>query len=123
VAAKLRVLERLGILDTVRRKVVATFTSRAHRVRFDIAVQTSNAYRFNFPYADRRQHGDLALPLLRQDPESKIPTETGLEIKTDLASDPQAAIAALRAGGKDQRMLAKALAGLYREGQTTERTQ
>jgi hypothetical protein len=41
VAAKLRILEQLGIMETIRRKVVASFTSRAHRVRFDVAaVQT-----------------------------------------------------------------------------------
>jgi DNA-binding MarR family transcriptional regulator len=44
VATKLRILEQLGIIETIRRKVVASFTSRAHRVRFDVAVQTSNAY-------------------------------------------------------------------------------
>ena len=71
----------------MRRKVVASFVSRAHRVRFDVAVQTSNAYRFNFPHADRRQHGDLALPLLRKEPESKIQTETG-ELKKKLTCRP-----------------------------------
>src|SRR4051794_34895419 len=52
VAAKLRVLEQLGIVETIRRKVVASFTSRVHRVRFDVAVQTSNSYRFNIPVID-----------------------------------------------------------------------
>ena len=133
VAARLRVLEGLGILDTVRRKVVASFTSRQHRVRFDVAVQTSNAYRFNFPHADRRQHGDLALPLfarplceghpaqsLGSEPESKFPTETNPEIKTNPSADPEAAIAALRAGNPEQRRLAEALAGLYRDGLAAE---
>src|SRR3954462_2437267 len=64
VAAKLRILEQLGIIETIRRKVVASFISRVHRVRFDVAVQTSNAYRFNLPIADHSAHGDLALPLL-----------------------------------------------------------
>src|SRR3954465_9307662 len=35
VAAKLRILEQHGILDTVRRKVVVSFTSRVYRVRFE----------------------------------------------------------------------------------------
>jgi hypothetical protein len=65
VAATLRILKQLGIVETIRRKVVASFTSRVHRVRFDVAVQTSNSYRFNIPVFDRPQHGDVALPLLR----------------------------------------------------------
>src|SRR3954471_824407 len=65
VAAKLRILEQLGIIETIRRKVVASFTSRAHRIRFDVAVQTSNSYRFNIPITDRPPHGDAALPLLK----------------------------------------------------------
>ena len=56
---------QLGIIETIRRKVVASFTSRVQRVRFDFAVQTSNSYVFNFAVADRPAHGDLALPLLR----------------------------------------------------------
>ena len=40
VRQKLRVLEAAGIIETIRRKVVASFTSRVHRVRFDFAVQT-----------------------------------------------------------------------------------
>src|SRR4051794_36177137 len=65
VATKLRILEQLGIVETIRRKAVASFTSRARRVRFDVAVQTSNAYRFNIPVTDRAQHSDAALPLLK----------------------------------------------------------
>src|SRR4051812_19678198 len=78
VAAKLRILEQLGIVETIRRKVVASFTSRAHRVRFDVAVQTSNAYRFNLPIGDRVQHGDAAPPLLKpaEIAESKNQAET-----------------------------------------------
>ena len=71
VAKKLRILEQLGIIQTIRRKVVATFTSRVHRVRFDVAVQTSNSYRFNLPITDRPQHGDLMLPLLKPKPEAE----------------------------------------------------
>ena len=83
VAAKLRVLEKLGIIETIRRKVVASFTSRVHRVRFDVAMQTSNSYRFNLPIVDRSAHGDLALPLLqpKKQAESKFQTETSQEIK------------------------------------------
>ena len=35
----IRALEAAGIVATVRRKIVASFTSRVHRVRFDAAVQ------------------------------------------------------------------------------------
>ena len=49
IAEKLRILERLGIVETIRRKVVASFVSRAQRIRFDVAVQISNSYRFNLP--------------------------------------------------------------------------
>jgi CRP-like cAMP-binding protein len=62
VAKKLRVLKQLGIVETIRRKVVASFTSRVHRVRFDVAVQTSKAYRFNFPVADGPRHGIWVFP-------------------------------------------------------------
>ena len=103
VAAKLRILEQLGIVETIRRKVIASFTSRAHRVRFDVAVQTSNSYRFNLPITDRPTHGDLGLPLLKpkqvnetssvsaaSEAESKFQPETSSEIlkkaKTDLAT-------------------------------------
>ena len=40
------------------------FVNRASRVRFDVAVQTSNSYTFNPPITERSQHGDTALPLL-----------------------------------------------------------
>jgi hypothetical protein len=109
VAAKLRILEQLGIVETIRRKVVASFTSRAHRVRFDVAVQTSNAYRFNLPIADRAQHGDAALPLLKPkattwefpkiEAESEFPAVTSTELKptvdNDLAAEKARWIAAL----------------------------
>src|SRR5690242_16002246 len=61
----IRALELTGIIETVRRKVVASFTSRAARVRFDVAVQTSNSYVFNIPIPDRPTEGDLELPLLQ----------------------------------------------------------
>jgi len=63
---KLSILAGLGIIEAIRRKVVASFTSAVHRVRFDVPVQTSNSYVFNFALPDRAEHGDLALPLLRQ---------------------------------------------------------
>ena len=107
-AAKLRILEQLGIIETIRRKVVASFTSRVHRVRFDVAVQTSNSYVFNLPIADRPQHGDLALPLLQpekpkksaiKEAESKIRAETSKDSKTkdetDLAAEKERWIRAL----------------------------
>jgi Helix-turn-helix domain len=45
----IRRLESAGILSTIRRKIVTSFVSRGHRVRFDVAVQTSNSYTFNAP--------------------------------------------------------------------------
>jgi hypothetical protein len=98
VAAKLRVLEQLGIIETIRRKVIASFTSRVHRVRFDVAVQTSNAYRFNLPIADRPQHGDLELPLLKPkvQAESKDQGETSQDSKITLPPDLAAALEGLR---------------------------
>lgn len=86
VRIKLRALEAAGIIETIRRKVVANFTSRVHRVRFDFAVQTSNSYVFNIPIPDRAQHGDLELPLFAGKasetngfvPDAKLRHETGL---------------------------------------------
>ena len=103
VRRKLRVLEQLGIIETVRRKVVTSFTSRVERLRVDFAVQTSNSYVFNFAVADRPAHGDLALPLLGGKalpgsvsagfvPEAKFPPETSLPIKTNLPPDLAAAL-------------------------------
>ena len=98
VAAKLRVLEQLGIIETIRRKVVATFTSKAHRVRFDVAVQTSNSYRFNIPVMDRPRHGDLGLPLLKPRPEaeSELQSETSNQILDTLPPDLRVALQGLR---------------------------
>jgi hypothetical protein len=93
-------------VETIRRKIVASFTSRVHRVRFDVAVQTSNSYRFNLPIGDRAQHGDTALPLLKteggrgeiphQDAESKLRPETSSELKNTLPPDLAAALEGLR---------------------------
>ena len=111
VRAKLRALEAAGIIQTIRRKVVATYTSRVHRARFDVAVQTSNSYMFNIPIPDRAGHGDLALPLWQlsgnsgqlkpQQPcgseaDAKFRHETSLEIKTKEDAELYAAIAAYR---------------------------
>src|SRR4051794_21562161 len=96
VAAKLRILEQLGIIQTIRRKVVASFTSRVHRVRFDVAVQTSNSYVFNLPITDRSQHEDLGLPLLQlekarvsavKEAESKIRAETSKVLESRDVAD------------------------------------
>src|SRR3954447_12442736 len=45
----IRRLESAGIISMLRRKVVTSFISRVHRVRFDVAVQTSNSYTFAMP--------------------------------------------------------------------------
>jgi hypothetical protein len=100
VRRKLRALEAAGIIETIRRKVVASYTSRVRRVRFDYAVQTSNSYVFNLPISDRRHHGDLALPLLKPEgflADAKFQHETSLTKKTTL---PPALAAALEGLGK-----------------------
>jgi uncharacterized phage protein gp47/JayE len=94
VAAKLRILEQHGFIETIRRKAVATFTHRASQVCFDVAMQTSNSYTFSLPPSERAEQGDAALPLLgpnvvaesatRSAPgkaESKFRTETSRTIK------------------------------------------
>jgi len=86
VRKKLRVLEQLGIIETVRRKIVASFVNREHRIRFNFAV------------ADRRQHGDLALPLLKPEgflAKAKFRPETNSEVKTTLPPDIATALAGL----------------------------
>jgi DNA-binding transcriptional MocR family regulator len=98
VVAKLRILEQLGIVETIRRKVVASFTSRVHQVRFDVTVQTSNSYRFNLPIVDWPAHDDLALPLLqfKEQAGSKDQAETSQDSKTSLPADLAAALDGLR---------------------------
>src|SRR3954462_2801516 len=54
----IRALEAAGIIETTRRKVVASFTSRVHRARFDCPVQCSNSYVFNVALPDRPAEGD-----------------------------------------------------------------
>ena len=98
VRRKLRVLERLGIIETIRRKVVASFVNRAARIRFDYAMQTSNSYVFNIALVDRGRRGDLALPLLKPEgflADTKFWHETSLGIKTTLPPDLAAALKAL----------------------------
>ena len=98
VATKLRVLAELGIIEVIRRKIVQSFTSRVHRVRFDVAVQTSNSYVFNHALADRPQHGDLALPLFRpagqssEQAGSKFQAETSHTVKNTLPPELAAAL-------------------------------
>lgn len=93
VATKIRALAAAGILEVTRRKIVQRFSWG--RVRFDVAVQTSNSYVFNVPLPDRRDYGDLALPLLRKsrqngdsEAESKFRAETTHQIKNTGASAP-----------------------------------
>jgi len=98
VRRKVRALEQLGIIETIRRKVVASFVNRERRIRFDYAVQASNAYVFNFAVVDRWQHGDLALPLLKPVgfvADAKFRHETSLPIKTNLPPDLAAALEGL----------------------------
>jgi DNA-binding transcriptional MocR family regulator len=109
VAAKLRILEQLGFIETIRRKVVASFTSRAYRVRFDVAVQTSNSYRFSLPGGD--QPAQICAPSqakprpsAAKEAESKFLAVTSSVIQErgdgDLAADKARWICALLGTGK-----------------------
>jgi hypothetical protein len=94
----IRALEAAGIVQTIRRKIVVTFTSRQHRARYDVAVQDSNSYVFNVPLSDQPTEGDLALPLLG--PRSKADTskrhETNHHLKKTLPPDLATALEGLR---------------------------
>lgn len=99
VRQKLRALEEVGIIETIRRKAVVSYSNRAHRVRFDVPEQTSNSYVFNFAVVDRPAHGDLALPLLREpavSPNAKLSHETSLGVFSKEAAELEAAIAGWR---------------------------
>src|SRR3954462_1869248 len=78
----IRALEAAGIIETIRRKVVATFTSRQHRARYDVAVRDSNSYVFNVPLPERPAEGDLAMPLFR--PPSEVDARNRHETNHDL---------------------------------------
>lgn len=98
----IRALEQFGIVQTIRRKAVRRFTSRAQRVAYDVAVQDSNSYLFNVPYADRPTEGDLALPLFasgKADAKLWQETSSTIKITTPPALDPALA-AALGALGR-----------------------
>jgi hypothetical protein len=94
--AKVKILTALGILDVIRRKVVERFVDQVRRVRFDVPLQTSNSYVFNFAHEHRAQFGDLSLPLLDPrrvvDREAKFQPETSLGIKNNLPPDLAAAL-------------------------------
>src|SRR4051794_13692173 len=98
----IRALEAAGIIETVRRKVVATFTTRLHRARYDVAVQTSNAYLFNVPLPDRLTEGNLALPLLKtsvsgtKEADARSRHETNHDLEKSLPPDLAAALEGLR---------------------------
>jgi hypothetical protein len=102
----IRALEAAGIIQTTRRKVVATFTSRQHRARYDVAVQDCNSYLFNVALPDRPTEGDLALPLLqpRLEADTRNRYETNHNLKKTLPPDLAAALDGLRRAmdGADQ---------------------
>jgi hypothetical protein len=100
----IRALEAAGIVQTVRRKVVATFTSRLHRARYDVAVQDSNSYVFNVPRPDRPTEGDLASPLFRPglEADARSRHETNHDLKTILPTDLAAALEGLRQAIEDR---------------------
>jgi hypothetical protein len=94
----IRALEAAGIITTIRRKIVATFTSRQYRARYDVMVQDSNSYLLNVPLSDRPTEGDLALPLLRpsKEADTKNRHETTQEILNTLPPDLRTALEGLR---------------------------
>jgi len=94
----IRALEAAGIIETVRRKCIATFTSRQHRARYDVAVQDSNSYVFNTPLPDRPTEGDTALPLLQPPSEADTSNryETTQQVINQLPRDLAIALEGLR---------------------------
>src|SRR3954451_17003700 len=94
----IRALEAASIIQTVRRKIVATFTSRLHRARYDVAVQDSNSYLFNVPLPDRPTEGDTALPLLQPPSEADTRSwhETNQQVINQLPRDLATALEGLR---------------------------
>jgi hypothetical protein len=94
----IRALEAAGIIETVRRKVVASFTSRLYRARYDVAVQDSNSYVFNVPLPDRPIEGDLTAPLFRphSEADARFRHETNQQILNQLPPDLAAALEGLR---------------------------
>lgn len=97
----IRRLELAGIIETIRRKAVQRFTSRALRVTYDVAVQDSNSYVFNFPLPDRPTEGDLALPLFASSKaDAKFWYETSETIKPTMPApiDPVLSAALRRLG-------------------------
>src|SRR4051794_3365098 len=77
----IRRLEAVGIISTLRRKVVTSFISRVHRVRFDVAVQTSNSYTFSMPSAD--SPAAMPQPAKKADTKFRHETSQQLRIKDD----------------------------------------
>jgi DNA-binding transcriptional regulator YhcF (GntR family) len=115
VAAKLRVLEQYGFIQTIRRKMVVSFISRVARVRFDVAVQTSNSYTFSLPIGELAPIGatltetaEISAVTQPQKAGSKIWPETSKPIKkmpidrdlADLAAEKARWIAALLGDSK-----------------------
>lgn len=90
----IRRLEAAGFISTLRRKVVASFVSHIRRVRFDVAVQTSNSYTFSLP-GDGNQPAsiDAVSPAgtAGKEPDAKFQHETGLEVFSKRAAPPDSA--------------------------------
>jgi hypothetical protein len=86
----IRRLEAAGIIQTMRRKVVTSFVSRVHRVRFDVAVQTSNSYTFAMPSGAPR----ASVP---QQPAKKADTKFRHETSTQIQIRDEAELATAKA--------------------------
>jgi len=78
-------------------KSVASFTSRVHRARFDVAVQDSNSYIFNVPLPDRPTEEDLSLSLFvpRLETDARSRRETNQQILKELPPDLASALRGL----------------------------
>src|SRR3954454_25166790 len=80
----IRRLEAAGILSTLRRKVVTSFISQKHRVRFDIAVQTSNSYTFNVPSGVQMPAQPAPAP--QQKPRQTAPSEADAKFRRETSN-------------------------------------
>jgi hypothetical protein len=84
----IRRLEAAGIISTLRRKVIASFVNRVHRVRFDVAVQTSNSYTFAMPSGAPSAAAPQPQPAKKADTRFRRETSEQIRIRdeSDLAA-------------------------------------
>src|SRR3954454_13477444 len=102
VGVAIRRLEAAGILSTIRRKIVTSFTSRVHRVRFDVAVQTSNSYTFAMPSGGQPLAAAQTQTVKKADTKFRHETSAEIQIRdeTDLTAAKERWIAVLLGPGR-----------------------